>query len=308
MTLAGPETALNNKVLPNMVCGMFLSHCRINPSLAFTGRLWVLVLIFLLGLAFKAQAQTPVPSQVQNQAAQTPGSNPAPNGLNFSVEVTTPGGAQSPVPLPPPQAPPTPSGFGGTSPAIDPAAAASPVPPTPPMLGRPDDPAQPPPQESEKPLTPAEIEANKAKEELLGELQSWHDSVINTYSFRAGSMSDPFMPIETVARPRIETPSSAQEVKPMIQQLALNQFTLTAIIVGNSPESSMALVDSGGKGYIVYKGTLIGNNNGFVKEITPTKVIIEEPENSLRSRGGSRITEFRLNTGLDSDGEISLSE
>ncbi|MDR2142681.1 MAG: pilus assembly protein PilP [Deltaproteobacteria bacterium] len=145
---------------------------------------------------------------------------------------------------------------------------------------------------------------------MLGDLAGWRDSVEQGYEFKAGSFSDPFMPIESVARPPSKTKGTEQEneVKPIIQQLALNQFTLTAIVIKADRRQSIAMVDSGGKGYMIHEGTLIGNNNGFVREITPDKVIIEEPD-TFRAAGNPRVTEFRLNSIQDTGGlEIFKSE
>jgi type IV pilus assembly protein PilP len=179
------------------------------------------------------------------------------------------------------------------------------APPVPPKLGRPEDPTEKP-EDTGKPLTPAEIEANKKKDQITDELRASNQAALSDYSFQAGSMHDPFMPIETVARPPASDPKST-EVKPVLQQMALSQFTLTAIVLKDDPSQSMAMVDSGGKGYIIYLGTLIGNNNGVVKEITTNKVIIEEPEPSYRTGGAARRTELRLTTAQDNEGiEFSI--
>jgi type IV pilus assembly protein PilP len=223
--------------------------------------------------------------------------------MNFKVEVNTPAAPQAP-PLAPNSAPNRPQ-----APAAPPvkSGANSPLPPEPPKLGRPAPVAAEP--EPGKPLTPAEIEANKAKQAVFGELESWRQSIANTYGFNAVGVADPFMPVESVARPPDKAKAASQEAKPMIQQLALNQFSLSAIIVAENPSNNKALVDSGGKGYIITIGTLIGNNNGKVREITPTKVIIEEPESTYRASGKPRITEFRLSTVRDSENmELFLAE
>ncbi|MDR1871387.1 MAG: pilus assembly protein PilP [Deltaproteobacteria bacterium] len=153
------------------------------------------------------------------------------------------------------------------------------------------------------------MEANQRKEELLNELRSWRESVNRDYAFTGATISDPFMPVESVAQPKPPTVAGEEELraKPMIQKLALNQFTLVAIVVGKNGENNLAMVDSGGKGYIVKKGDLIGNNKGYVKEITQNKLIVEEPEIISRASKSPRITEFRLNALGDNDGEITLS-
>ncbi|MDR2422467.1 MAG: pilus assembly protein PilP [Deltaproteobacteria bacterium] len=229
--------------------------------------------------------------------------SPNPNGAG------SPGSAQVSRLAAPPTAPNV--AFAPTaSNAAAQATAESPLPPAPPKLGAPIEEAP----EPQAPLTPEQIEANKAKEKILSELKAWQETVNKEYVFKAASTADPFMPIESVAKPPDPKQNAPDDrtPKPVIQQLSLNQFTLTAIVVGSDPENNWALMDSGGKGYIVRKGVLIGNNNGFVKEITPSKLIVEEPAISYRSSSSSgassRITEFRLNVQRDADGEMVLSE
>jgi type IV pilus assembly protein PilP len=136
---------------------------------------------------------------------------------------------------------------------------------------------------------------------VYNELDKWHRGILQAYEVNVTEMNDPFMPIETVARPPEENQTQARDLSrlPMIQRLALNQFTLTAIVEAANPANNSALVDSGGTGYIIQRGTKIGPNNGFVREITSTKVIIEEPEVNFRGEHGSRVFEMSLNE-LDS--------
>jgi Tfp pilus assembly protein PilP len=133
-------------------------------------------------------------------------------------------------------------------------------------------------------------------------LERWHAQIMADYNIDVSRTNDPFMPIETVARPPETDQSMANQRRnlPMIQRLALNQFTLEAIVVSDDPSKSTALVNSGGTGFLLHKGTKIGPNNGFVRDITPTKVIIEESEVNYRGERSTRITEFSLNT-LDAE-------
>jgi Tfp pilus assembly protein PilP len=114
------------------------------------------------------------------------------------------------------------------------------------------------------------------------------------------------MPIETVMRPPTQDNNREPDKRlPMIQRLALNSFTLTAIVVHPNPNNSTALVDSGGVGYLIRKGSKIGPNNGVVREITDTKVVIEEPEVNYKGDRRARFTELNLNpidSGLPDEG------
>jgi Tfp pilus assembly protein PilP len=146
---------------------------------------------------------------------------------------------------------------------------------------------------------------------VYNELERWHTGIIADYAVNVVSMPDPFMPIETVARPP-EAEKPAQDVRrlPMIQRLALNQFTLTAIIEAPNPGDNTALVDSAGIGYLIKRGTKIGPNNGFVREITSTKVVIEEPETNYRGERSTRLTEMSLNvleSSIEVEGDVGAS-
>jgi Tfp pilus assembly protein PilP len=148
--------------------------------------------------------------------------------------------------------------------------------------------------ELEGPSIPEDADADTI--ERFMKLEKWHKEVLSSYAVDVSRMDDPFMPIETVARPpETDTSRQASRNLPMIQRLALNQFTLEAIIESPIPGSTTALVVSGGVGYILHEGTKIGPNNGTVRQITSSKVIIEEPEVNYRGERTSRITEFSLN-------------
>jgi Tfp pilus assembly protein PilP len=143
--------------------------------------------------------------------------------------------------------------------------------------------------------------------EVYNAMETWHRALLSAYRVNLTKLPDPFMPIETVMRPPAQenTDPEARKRLPMIQRLALNSFTLTAIVVHPNPNNSTALVDSGGVGYLIRLGTKIGPNNGVVKEITDNKVVIEEPEVGYRGDTRSRLTELRLNpidSGLPEDG------
>jgi Tfp pilus assembly protein PilP len=173
-------------------------------------------------------------------------------------------------------------------------------------------PEPPPVQLAQPPETPVDLGADIQIPELSGpqmpddpeaipvynELERFHRDVLAAYMVNVTTMPDPFMPIETVARPPEQEVGPTQDLRrlPMIQRLALNQFTLTAIVEAPNPNNNTALVDSGGIGYLIQKGSKIGPNNGYVRDITSTKVVIEEPEVNFRGERSTRIFEMNLNT------------
>lgn len=60
-----------------------------------------------------------------------------------------------------------------------------------------------------------------------------------------------------------------------LQKYEISQLKLVAIIT--SPQGNIALVeDAQGKGYFLKKGTVVGSNDGKVKQILKDRVIVEE--------------------------------
>jgi Tfp pilus assembly protein PilP len=93
----------------------------------------------------------------------------------------------------------------------------------------------------------------------------------------------------------LEDSSEAQALKPEIRTIAINDLTLVAVIVPDDQKdakSRLAMVDYNGHDYEIKEGTKIGKNNGYVKEIATTYVIIEEE--SLNNQGEKIAQEVRL--------------
>jgi Tfp pilus assembly protein PilP len=161
---------------------------------------------------------------------------------------------------------------------------------------------EPEPAQGDEPPT----EDDQAKKELASnihtELEKWHQEVLSTYVFNPTLLADPFLPIES-ALPAAANPQRVVDEKNKlpIQKLALSQFTLSAIIVAADPRDSTASVDSGGKNFLIKQGSLIGPNDGYVKQITENSVVIEEPEVNFRGETSFKETVFRL-TQLETEG------
>ncbi|MDR1109197.1 MAG: hypothetical protein LBP92_00510 [Deltaproteobacteria bacterium] len=181
------------------------------------------------------------------------------------------------------------------APNVDPNA----PPPVPPTFG---ETTQPDPE----PKTPEEAALQEEKNETFGKLDAWHSGVMANYVFNVTLMADPFMPIDSARAPTttVEDPNIK---KPMIQKLSLSQFSLQAIMGADGPDEIYALVESGGRGYILKRGTMIGPNNGYVREINDSTVVIAEPEVNFQGETTFKETVFRLDQ-LDDDGLESFEE
>jgi type IV pilus assembly protein PilP len=102
---------------------------------------------------------------------------------------------------------------------------------------------------------------------------------IPDYRYDPKGKTDPFKPFV-----RLELPTPAKKgpekkkyngnLTPL-QRVPLDKVRVTGI--AGSPAKRVAMVEDGaGKGYIVYLGTLIGENGGRVIQILPDRVIVEE--------------------------------
>jgi Tfp pilus assembly protein PilP len=254
-----------------------------------------------------AQNQSvPAPIEFQTQvSSDQPSTPPPPPPPNFSDQAVPPAPGQTNTPPIQPQA----DSFSAQSPVLNQPyqVQAPPVPGQPynqtPNLATnsapPEVPSIPPREPDPEPTTPEEAAALEVKQQTFAELDKWHSTIMTDYVFNTSMMFDPFLPIESVARPPEKQLNQVDEERrrrlPLLQRLALNQFTLSAIVVASNPNATSALLDSGGRSFIVHRGTLIGPNGGYVKEISSNRVIIEEP--LLDYRGETRPVEtvFRLN-------------
>jgi type IV pilus assembly protein PilP len=96
------------------------------------------------------------------------------------------------------------------------------------------------------------------------------------YQYDPMGKKDPFKPLIKTDSRIAEKMKVQGELTPL-QRYNLAELKLVAIIVGG--ENSKAMVeDSKGDGYIISKGTLIGNQFGEVAEIKSNEVIIIEKE------------------------------
>jgi type IV pilus assembly protein PilP len=99
------------------------------------------------------------------------------------------------------------------------------------------------------------------------------------YRYDPKGKIDPFKPFV-----RLEVPTPAAKKGPEkkltgaltpLQRVTLEKVRVTGIAGSLSKRVAM-VEDGGGKGYMVYVGTLIGMNGGRVIQILPDRVIVEE--------------------------------
>jgi len=92
-----------------------------------------------------------------------------------------------------------------------------------------------------------------------------------SYKYIPVGKPDPFRPI---FRKRTDSQKDNKALTPL-QRFDLGQLELTTIITGKFGYKALVM-DPTGKGYIVTSGTLIGNNNGKVSDISGIRLIVDE--------------------------------
>jgi type IV pilus assembly protein PilP len=96
------------------------------------------------------------------------------------------------------------------------------------------------------------------------------------YTYNPVGKRDPFKPFITLG-PR--KPVSTARLTPL-QRYDVSELKLVGILKG--PGGYRALMeDASGKGFIITKGTLIGRENGLVKEIHDDRVIIKQTHKDI---------------------------
>ena len=99
---------------------------------------------------------------------------------------------------------------------------------------------------------------------------------VTAYHYDPMGKKDPFMPLIKESG-KLTVKMLGQGPLTPLQKYSLNELRLVAVLLAG--EQSKAMVeDAKGDGYILSKGTLIGNNYGEVVDIIKNEVLIAEKE------------------------------
>jgi type IV pilus assembly protein PilP len=111
------------------------------------------------------------------------------------------------------------------------------------------------------------------------------------YSHNSMSKRDPFKPF--ISKAAVGKGKTRGERLVPLQRYNFSQLKLIGIIWRN--DKNMAMVeDPEGRGYVVKKGTLIGENNGRVTNILKDRVIIEEVYRNNSGKIKTRTASLKL--------------
>ena len=125
----------------------------------------------------------------------------------------------------------------------------------------------------EKPADTEPADAEEMRKEAIGLLGEKQELYV-----RKGRI-DPFAPFVQGRKPEQgeEAQKKLKRRKPQtpLERLSLGQLELTAVM--ETPEQRLALVEeASGKGYVVKKGTYIGEQGGRITKILSDAIVIEE--------------------------------
>ena len=113
------------------------------------------------------------------------------------------------------------------------------------------------------------------------------------YVYDPAGKPDPFKPFILELKRRKE---EADKTLQPLQRYQLSQLKLVAII-WNIENPRALFEDSAGKGYIISKGALIGNNQGKVEDILKDEVVVVEKTADIFGATKTRAIRIRLHTG-----------
>jgi len=113
------------------------------------------------------------------------------------------------------------------------------------------------------------------------------------YVYDPAGKPDPFKPFILDLKRRKE---EADKTLQPLQRYQLSQLKLVAII-WNIENPRALFEDSAGKGYIISKGALIGNNQGKVEDILKDEVVVVEKTADIFGATKTRAIRIRLHTG-----------
>ncbi len=144
--------------------------------------------------------------------------------------------------------------------------------------------------DEKKPVIPATVSAITEPAEVIEKKTA--------YLYDPAGKRDPFKPLFPTEAERVEPAKKKIKKKrpPLtpLQKVALSQLNLVAIIL--SPDRNRALVEEpSGKGYIITKGTYLGQHFGRVKKILQDRVIVEEEiEDFVSGKMKLQTTDLRI--------------
>ncbi len=115
----------------------------------------------------------------------------------------------------------------------------------------------------------------------------------NEHQYVLMGVRDPFKPFElNTEEAKVASEKSKKKILDPLQRLSLSQVKLVGIIWGAKKRA--LIEDTSGMGYIIKKGTLLGENSGVVTRISPNGITIEQHFKDYMGRINTREVVLRL--------------
>ncbi len=143
---------------------------------------------------------------------------------------------------------------------------------------------------------PQAVVAQTQKKPVQAQQSSVHTQGPNISALDFSKKKDPFKPLLATEVPRAGKtggglPLNLNQLP--IQAIDASKFKLSGIVAGIN-ESKALIVDPNGRGYVVKRGMLIGNNNGRITKISNNAVEIVEQYRDEDGHTKKRVIKLTL--------------
>lgn len=122
-------------------------------------------------------------------------------------------------------------------------------------------------------VSPVSLGAEKDEIKPEAIVQKAPDVKEESYAYEPGGRRDPFIPLVEVKRKKA---GKKPRTLGTLESYDIADFKLIAIIEKKGGQYYGLLLAADNKSFTIREGTVLGLNNGKVKEISPDKVLIEE--------------------------------
>jgi type IV pilus assembly protein PilP len=152
---------------------------------------------------------------------------------------------------------------------------------------------------------PAAKKADGAAKQPVSAPAASVQTVAAEFTYEPAGKPDPFMPL--VSDAAITWQKTAGQAAPEdanlppLQKYDLSEFKLVAIIIQDDNTSTAMVEDKAGYGYILKQGMLVGKNNGIIRQITPSTIVVEEK--TVDASGSEKNNTVTLSVAKTQSGE-----
>jgi type IV pilus assembly protein PilP len=152
---------------------------------------------------------------------------------------------------------------------------------------------------------PAAKKADGAAKQPVSAPTASVQTVAAEFTYEPAGKPDPFMPLVSdaaITRQKTAGQAAPEDANlPPLQKYDLSEFKLVAIIIQDDNTSTAMVEDKAGYGYILKQGMLVGKNNGIIRQITPSTIVVEEK--TVDASGSEKNNTVTLSVAKTQSGE-----